>query len=230
VTGLSPDELPADPRDALIREQAERLAAQAEQIAALEAMVADLRERLAAAERAGSRNSGNSSMPPSSDDLPGRRPPRKQRPAADRAEKKKRGKQPGSPGASMSWQVPDRIQDHYPQGSCPCGPDLADAAGLLAVCLVIVQHVPAERCRQLIADVAGAVVSDGFIHSCLAKAASLAADAVALIRALITTTPGGSTSPGTRRASRTYCATSRTAPRATRAPSGPCRPSGHCAA
>ena len=47
-----------DPRDALIREQAER-------IAALEAVVADLREQLAAAERAGSRNSGNSSMPPS---------------------------------------------------------------------------------------------------------------------------------------------------------------------
>jgi hypothetical protein len=248
-------------------------------------MVADLRERLAAAERAGSPNSGNSPMPPSSDDLPGRRPPRKRRPAADRAEKNKRGKQPGSPGASMSWQVPDRIQDHYPQGNCPCGPDLADAAGLgvarsfqqeeipaapaqpvqhdlherqcacgqahvaprpagvpdsalsigprlraLAVYLVIFQHVPVERCRQLIADVTGAVVSDGFIHSCLAKAASLAADAVALIRALITTTPGGSTSPGTRRASRTYCATSRTAPRATRAPSGPCRPSGHCAA
>jgi hypothetical protein len=53
VTDLSPDELPADPRDALIREQAERLgeqeqrrAAQAEQIAVLEAMVADLRTGL----------------------------------------------------------------------------------------------------------------------------------------------------------------------------------------
>jgi argininosuccinate synthase len=61
---------PEDPRDALIREQAQR-------IAALEAVVADLREQLAAAVRAGSRNSGNSSMPPSSDDLPGRKPPRK---------------------------------------------------------------------------------------------------------------------------------------------------------
>jgi hypothetical protein len=40
----SPEGLPADPRDALIREQAER-------IAALEAVVADLRERLEAAER-----------------------------------------------------------------------------------------------------------------------------------------------------------------------------------
>ena len=64
---------PEDPRDALIREQAARLAAQDEQIAAhgeriaaLEALVAELREQLDAARRAASRNSGNSSMPPSS--------------------------------------------------------------------------------------------------------------------------------------------------------------------
>jgi hypothetical protein len=82
VTGAP---LPEDPRDALIREQAERLAVQdrqlaqaavqAEQIAALEAVVADLREQLDKALRALSRNSGNSSMPPSSDDGPGRKPP-----------------------------------------------------------------------------------------------------------------------------------------------------------
>jgi len=109
---------PEDPRDALIREQAERLAVQdrqlvqvavqAEQIAVLEAMVADLRERLDAALRALSRNSGNSSMPPSTDDLPGRKPARRQRRAAERAGKKRRGKQPGSPGASMTREVPDR--------------------------------------------------------------------------------------------------------------------------
>ena len=204
-------------------------------------MVADLREQLAAAQRAGSRNSGNSSMPPSSDDLPGRMPPRKQRRAAERAENKRRGKQPGSPGAAMRWEVPDRTGDHFPEGACSCGRDLADAEDLgvtrsfqqeeipaapaervqhdlhkakcacgrvhvaprpagvpdsalsigprlraLAVYLVVFQHVPVERCRQLIADVTGAVVSEGFIHSCLARAASLAADVVALIRALIT--------------------------------------------
>jgi hypothetical protein len=78
--------LPEDPRDAVIREQAARLAAQDGQIAALTALVAELRGQLDAALRAASRNSGNSSMPPSSDDLPGRRPPaRKERRAAERA-------------------------------------------------------------------------------------------------------------------------------------------------
>jgi transposase len=228
---------PEDPRDALIAEQAAR-------IAALEAVVADLREQLSSAVRAGSRNSGNSSMPPSSDDLPGRKPPRKQRRAAERAEGKRRGKQPGSPGASMAWEVPDRAEDHFPQGACSCGRDLAEAADLgvarsyqqeeipvaaaervqhdlhevrcscgrphvparpagvpdsalsagprlraLAVYLVVFQHVPVERCRQLIADVTGALVSGGFVHSCLARAASLAGEVVALIRALITASP-----------------------------------------
>ena len=241
MTDVPPGEPSADPRDALIREQAQLIAAQAEQIAALEAVVAGLREQLGTAARAGSRNSGNSSMPPSSDDLPGRKPPRKQRRAAERAGKKKRGKQPGSPGASMTWEVPDRTEDHHPGGACSCGRDLADAADLgvarsyqqeeipvaaaervqhdlhearcacgrthaagrpagvpdsalsigprlraLAVYLVVFQHIPVERCRQLIADVTGAAVSGGFVHSCLAKAASLAAEVVRLIRALIT--------------------------------------------
>ncbi len=227
--------LAEDPRDALIREQAER-------IVALEALVADLREQLERELRAGSRNSGNSSMAPGADDLPGRKPPRRERRAAERAAgKRKQGKQPGSPGASMTWGVPDRTEDHFPGGACPCGRDLAGAADLgvsrsfqqeevpaasaervqhdlhevrcacgtahaaprpagvpdsalsigprlraLAVYLVVFQHVPVERCRLLIADVTGALVSDGFVHSCLAKAASLLTDVVALIRALIT--------------------------------------------
>jgi len=248
VTDVPPAE---DPRDALIREQAERLAVQdrqlaqmavqAEQIAALEAMVADLRERLEKALRSMSRNSGNSSMPPSSDDQPGRKPPRRERRAAERAAGKKQGKQPGSPGASMAWEVPDRTENHFPEGSCACGRDLQSAADLgvsrsfqqeeipvasaervqhdlhevrcacgrehaaprpagvpgsalsvgprlraLAVYLVVFQHVPVERCRLLIADVTGALVSDGFVRSCLAKAAALLTDVVTLIRALIT--------------------------------------------
>jgi hypothetical protein len=69
-----------------------------------------------------------------------------------------------------------------PDSPVSIGPDLR----ALAVYLVVFQHVPVERCRDLIADVAGAVVSAGFIHSCLRKAADLAADVVRLIRTLIT--------------------------------------------
>jgi len=93
-------------------------------------LIADLQDRMTRLERALSRNSGNSSMPPSADDLPGRRPPsRQQRRASERAARK-RGKQPGAPGAAMSWAVPDEVTDHYPAGACACGTDLAAAADL----------------------------------------------------------------------------------------------------
>jgi transposase len=236
----APEEVPADPRDVLIRQQAE-------EIAALRALVADLREQLEALRRERSRNSGNSSLPPSSDDaVPGReKPSRQQRRAAERSVKKKRGKQPGSPGTSMTWEKPDRTEDHYPEGACSCGTGLqyADDLGVtrsyqqeevpapvservqhdlhdvkcagcgkehsapppagvpasalsvgprlraLAVYLVVHQHVPVERCRQLLADVTGAEVSAGFVHSCLKKASKLAAGTVALIRKLIAASP-----------------------------------------
>jgi hypothetical protein len=95
----------------------------------------------------------------------------------------------------------ERVQHDLHMAECACGrvhvaprpagvPDSALSIGsrlrALAVYLVVFQHVPVERCRHLIGDVTGAVVSEGFIHSCLATAASLAADVVALIRALIT--------------------------------------------
>jgi len=109
----------------------ERIAQDGERIALLEELAAGLREQLDAALRAVSRNSGNSSMPPGSDDLPGRKPPRKERRAAERAEKKRgRGKQPGSPGAAMRIRKADVALDHFPEGACECGLDLADAADL----------------------------------------------------------------------------------------------------
>jgi transposase len=199
----------------------------------LRAEVAELRRRLG-------RNSRNSSMPPSADDLPGRRPPRRERRKGGTG--RKRGKQPGAPGAAMSWAEPDEVVDHRPAGACDgCGADLAAAADLgvarslqqlevplmtarriqhdlhqarcgcgkvhlaarpvgvpdaavsigpnlraLAVYLVVFQHVPIERCARLIADVTGAQVSAGFIHSTLAKAAGVVADVVKLIKTLIT--------------------------------------------
>ena len=69
-----------------------------------------------------------------------------------------------------------------PGSALPVGPRLR----ALTVYLVVFQHVPVERCRLLIANVTGALVSDGFAHSCLARASSLLKDVVALIRDLIT--------------------------------------------
>jgi transposase len=229
---------PEDPRDALIRELTG-------QVSELTALVAELREQLEAARRAASRNSGNSSLPPSGDDQPGRQP-RRERRAAERAEKKRsRGKQPGSPGAAMRWREPDETLDHFPAGACACGLDLAGAADLgvarsyqqedvpeprpsrryqhnlhkakcacgevhvaerpdgvpgaplsvgprlsaMAVYLSVFQHLPVERAQQLIGDLTGGIVSAGFVHSCLAKAAGLVRDPVALIRTLIAASP-----------------------------------------
>ena len=229
---------PEDPRDALIRE----LTAQ---VSELTALVAELREQLETALRAASRNSGNSSLPPSGDDQPGRRP-RRERRAAERAEKKRsRGKQPGSPGAAMRWREPDDTLDHFPVGACACGLDLGGAADLgvarsyqqedvpeprpsrryqhnlhkarcacgkvhvaerpdgvpdaplsvgprlsaMAVYLAVFQHLPVERAQLLISDLTGGVVSAGFVHSCLARAAGLVKDSTALIRALIAASP-----------------------------------------
>jgi transposase len=219
----------------LAGELREAVGAQADQIAALREQV----ERLG---RAQSRNSGNSSMPPSSDDVPGRTPPRKQRRTEQQAAGKRTcGKQPGAHGAAMRWEDPDQIIPHFPRGQCRCGRDLREARDLgvassaqqldipeprarriqhdmhaarcacgrehvaarppgvpdaalaigpglraLAVYLLVYQHIPVERCRQLITDVAGAEVSGGFIHSCLRKAASALAGVVKLIKALIT--------------------------------------------
>jgi transposase len=90
-------------------------------IAAQEERIGLQEKRIAALERQLGRNSGNSSMPPSTDDLPGRTPP------ARRAGKGgKRGKRPGAPGSGLAWRdVPDEIVDHYPAGVCGCGADLA---------------------------------------------------------------------------------------------------------
>ncbi len=230
---------PPGPECASCAARDEVIAAQQVDIAELRADVTALAAELAALRRQQGRNSGNSSLPPSADDLPGRKPPaRKPRPGGTG---RRRGKQKGAPGASMSWAEPDEVKAHRPAGACECGADLASARDLgvarshqqleipdlaarrvqhdlhkvrcgcgavhvaarppgvpdaavsigpdvtaLVVYLLVFQHVPVERCRQLIADVTGAQVSDGFIHSCLARTADAVAGVVRLIRTLIT--------------------------------------------
>ena len=95
----------------------------------LEKENAELRERVARLERLISRNSGNSGMPSSGDDQPGKVRP-KDKPAKGGA-KRRPGKQPGVPGAHLAWSDdPDATVDHFPAGVCGCGADLAGAADL----------------------------------------------------------------------------------------------------
>src|SRR2546426_6707503 len=97
----------------------------------LEAQVEALTARVAEVERRLGRNSGNSSMPPSADALPGRTPPADKPAADDGTVKRKRGKQPGAPGAYLAWRDdPDQTLPHLPHGRCGCGADLADGVDL----------------------------------------------------------------------------------------------------
>jgi len=239
---------PEDPRDALIREQAALIAGLSaqvtdlsSQIAELTALVRELREQLDAARRAASRNSGNSSMPPSADDLPGRKAPA---PRAKPGSGRRPGKQPGAPGSHLAWSAePDETVPLFPEGACGCGADLAQAADLgvvasrqvidvplaaatvtqydehavrcgcgkvheaapppgagqpgtvtwglnvqaLAVFLLVMHHVPVERCAAILEAIMGERPSDGFVHSLLERAARAVRGACLLIRALIVT-------------------------------------------
>jgi transposase len=117
-------------RDVLTAVQGQLITMLAAQNAALTVRVAELEERLARLERAASRNSGNSSLPPSLDDQPGRTPPLA-RPKPGKGKRRNPGKQPGSPGSYLAWsQDPDRIVPHFPRGACACGADLAEGAAL----------------------------------------------------------------------------------------------------
>jgi hypothetical protein len=94
-----------------------------------------------------------------------------------------------------------RVQHDLHRARCGCGevhvaarpagvPDSAVSIGpnvrALAVYLLVYQQVPIGRRVRLIADVTGAQVSAGFIHSCLAGAAGVIADVVKLIKTVIT--------------------------------------------
>src|SRR5260370_13585798 len=109
-------------RDAMIAEQAAAIGELQSDLVALAGEVAELRRRLG-------RNSGNSSMAPSADDLPGRTPP----PAKPKRGKGGRGpgKQPGAPGSHLAWSPsPDERVPHLPQGPRRRGADPAPPADL----------------------------------------------------------------------------------------------------
>lgn len=130
---------------ALVGEQAQRMATQDARIAAQDAQITalatqaaelmqaneDLADRLARLEHLLSRNSRNSSSPPSRDDEPGKPtlPPRSKRGAG--GPKRRPGKQSGAPGFHLAWtDTPDERSDRFPHGPCVCGQDLAAATDL----------------------------------------------------------------------------------------------------
>ena len=211
------------------------------QVEALSGQVEVLLARVAKLERQVSRNSGNSGMSPSSDDIPGRTPPASK---PGRGGKKKQGKQPGAPGAHLAWSDdPGDTLPLFPHGECGCGRDLDDALDLgiarshqiagtpevtatvtqydehavqcrcgkthvaeppagagesgtvtcglnlqaLVVFLLVMHHVPVERCAQIVEALTGARPSDGFVHSMIARAAVAVRGVNMLIRALIIT-------------------------------------------
>jgi len=116
VPGL--EELSREELIALVGDQAALIVQLREANAALE-------ERLRRLERQVSRNSGNSSLPPSNDDLPGRMKPA---PKRVKTTGRQRGKQKGAAGNAMAWvAIPDETVAHRPAGRCGCGADLAVA-------------------------------------------------------------------------------------------------------
>jgi hypothetical protein len=132
----APEELSRDQLVALLAERDARIAAQDGQISAMAAQLAELMEanealtaRLARLEHLLSRNSGNSSSPPSRDDDPGKTPPEPRRRGG--APARNRGKQPGAPGSHLAWtEAPAERVDRFPRGVCGCGADLAAGTDL----------------------------------------------------------------------------------------------------
>jgi transposase len=123
-------------------------AARDREIAALRAENGELARRVAWLERTISRNSHNSSLPPSSDDvLPGRDKPKGRR-REDGGAWRGRGKQPGSEGRWLRWvSEPDETKQHRPAGRCGCGAELTAAVDVCVERSHQVHDLPRSRSR-----------------------------------------------------------------------------------
>ncbi len=142
-------------RDELIAEQGQAIAELKSDLVALAEEVRQLRRRLG-------RNSGNSSMAPSADDLPGRTPPDSK---PKRGGGRKPGKQPGAPGSHLAWsQSPDRLVPHFPAGWCECGADLAAAGDLGVAASHQVIDMPAEPAGVIQHDLHEVACACGRVH------------------------------------------------------------------
>jgi transposase len=150
-------------RDVVIAEQARVLEEQAAAIGELRADVVALAAEVAELRRRPGRNSGNSSMAPSADDLPGRTPP----PAKPkrRGGGRKPGGQPGAPGSHLAWsQSPDERVPHFPRGACGCGADLAAAADLGVAASHQIVDIPLETATVTQHDLHEVACRCGRVH------------------------------------------------------------------
>lgn len=157
----------------LAREQAAVIARQDAQITALATQLAVLMEKFEAQgaeldklRHLVTRNSSNSSMPPSGDDRPGGAPPRKERRAKPSGRSK--GKQPGAPGSALRWREEDEVDtrvDRRPEGVCGCGADLARAADLGVVDRYQQHEIPLVNVRVTQYDQHAAVCECGTVHT-----------------------------------------------------------------
>ena len=115
----------------VVRRQAGQITAMAGQLSALMETNEALAGKLVRLEHLLSRNSGNSSSPPSKDDDPGKPAPPEKNRRDKGGPKRARGKQPGASGTHLAWtENPDDRLDRFPQGRCDCGDDLGGARDL----------------------------------------------------------------------------------------------------
>jgi hypothetical protein len=146
----------------VLEEQAAAIGELRADVAALAAEVRDLRRRLG-------RNSGNSSMAPSADDLPGRTPP-SAKPKCGKGGRRP-GKQPGAPGSHLAWsQNPDGTVGHFPRGECECGADLAAAADLGVAASHQVADIPLQTAKVTQHDLHEVACRCGRVHRAPAPA------------------------------------------------------------
>ena len=156
-------------RDAVIAMQATVIQALATDNLRLAGQVAGLAARVERLERLASRNSGNSSMPPSADDLPGRTPPGREQ-SRGRG-KRKPGKQPGAPGSHLAWsEHPDDRVPHFPEGTCECGADLGGAADLGVAASHQQVEIPLAPARVIQHDLHAAACTCGRVRQAAAPA------------------------------------------------------------
>ncbi|HET9255673.1 MAG TPA: DUF6444 domain-containing protein [Pseudonocardiaceae bacterium] len=98
-----PEEMSRDELIVMVRRQAGQITAMAGQLSQLMETNEVLAGKLARPEHLLSRNSGNSSNPPSKDDDPGKPAPPEKNTRDKGRPKRLRGKQPGAPGTHLAW-------------------------------------------------------------------------------------------------------------------------------